>query len=69
MIVDRHNLRGYDSDMGKAGRPSLHAKDRRSRKLFVRATPAEHRRLQAEARAAGVTLSAWMRTKLLRGQP
>jgi len=42
------------------GRPPMKAKDRRSKPVALRATPAQHKELIADARAAGRSISAYL---------
>jgi predicted HicB family RNase H-like nuclease len=44
----------------KMGRPTKKAKDRRSRPVALRVTPADHRQLVEDARAAGLSISAYL---------
>ena len=44
----------------KMGRPPKKAKDRRSKPVALRMTPAEHKQLIADARAEGVSISAYL---------
>jgi hypothetical protein len=42
------------------GRPPKKAKDRRSKPVALRVTPAEHKQLLDESRAAGFSISAYL---------
>ncbi|KPL25632.1 MAG: hypothetical protein AMJ75_00540 [Phycisphaerae bacterium SM1_79] len=44
----------------KMGRPRKKAKDKRSRPVALRMTPADHRRLMKDAHAAGLSISAYL---------
>ena len=44
----------------KMGRPPKKVKDRRSRPATLRLTPAEHKQLIMDARAAGMSISAYL---------
>jgi len=51
--------------MAKAGRPKIAAKKRKKSILSIRVQPHERKALEAKARRAGKSLSAWIRDKLL----
>lgn len=51
------------------GRPSKAPAEKRSEEVKFRVTPDVKRRLQDEAKAAGVDLAAYCREKVLTGQP
>ena len=53
----------------RTGRPPKPASERLSETLRPRVTKEEHRKLRAEARQAGLTLSEYIRRKLLGGRP
>jgi predicted HicB family RNase H-like nuclease len=54
--------------MMKIGRPTIPAKDRASRLIALRLTPAEHKALEQAAEKAGLSVSQFIRKKLdLRG--
>jgi predicted HicB family RNase H-like nuclease len=42
------------------GRPPKKAKDRRSKPVALRVTPADHRQLVKDARAAGLSISGYL---------
>jgi hypothetical protein len=44
----------------KMGRPPKKAKDRRTKPVALRVTPAEHKQLLDESRAAGLSISAYV---------
>ena len=44
----------------KMGRPPKKAKDRLSRYVSLRVTPAQHKKLIADARTAGLSISAYL---------
>jgi hypothetical protein len=44
----------------KMGRPTLKPKDRRSKRVSLRLTPAEYRQIVEEARADGLTVTAYL---------
>ena len=46
--------------MAKIGRPKKKAKDKRSKPVSLRVTPGDHKRLFAEARRAGMTVSDYL---------
>jgi len=46
--------------MAKMGRPKKKAKDKRSKPVSVRVTPADHKRLVSEAHKAGMTISDYL---------
>jgi len=54
--------------MAKMGRPTIPAKERSSRVIALRLTPAEEKTLQQLAKQSGLTVGDYIRTKLkLRG--
>jgi len=65
-FLTRFYFRGYNNSMKKRmGRPRKAANERLSETLRPRITKEEHRKLRAKARRAGLTLSAYIRRKLL----
>ena len=46
----------------KMGRPRKKAKDIRSKPVTLRITPADHKQLLKDARASGVSVSAYLET-------
>lgn len=55
--------------MKRMGRPPKPASERLSETLRPRITKEEHRKIRAAARKAGLTLSEFIRRKLLGGLP
>jgi len=52
--------------MAKMGRPPKRPADRQSEKVTVKFTPGERRRVDAEARKAGLPLGTWLRREALK---
>jgi predicted HicB family RNase H-like nuclease len=50
--------------MARLGRPKLLAKERQSRLIAIRLTPAEHKQLERFARKAKISVSAYVRGAL-----
>jgi len=50
--------------MAKIGRPTIPAKDRSSRVIALRLTPAEEKTLQQQANKSGLRVGDYIRTKL-----
>jgi len=48
----------------RMGRPPMRAADRRSRRIMLRLTASEHRRLAAEAKEAGLPLAVHVHKRL-----
>ncbi len=46
----------------KMGRPKKKAKDVRSKPVTLRMTPADHKQLMKDARASGLSVSAYLET-------
>jgi len=52
----------------KMGRPPLPAAAKRRKRIMLRLTAEEHRRLAAEAREAGLPLAVYVHRRLCKGE-